>query len=180
MGWFVYRNQVEDFTSATQVSGMIEGHGTTTQAQSYVYEDVIAHPQVDDVYYYWLESVDYSGTVHHFDKVAMITIPDINDPNPNVTPPQVYDLISSPNPFNETTNIKFMLTQTAFVDVAIYDVKGALVKSFATQHVTADDEVSLQWDGKDEQGKTLSNGIYLYSVKINGQDYATKQVILMK
>jgi len=180
MGWFVYRNQEEDFTSATKVSGMIEGHGTTTQAQSYVYEDVIAHPQVDDVYYYWLESIDYSGTIHHFDKVAMITIPDINDPNPNITPPQVYDLISSPNPFNETTNIKFMLTQTAFVDVAIYDVKGALVKSFDTQHVTANDEVSLQWDGKDEHGKTLSNGIYLYSVKVNGQDYATKQVILMK
>jgi len=180
MGWFVYRNQVEDFTSATKVSGMIEGHGTTTQAQSYVYEDVIAHPQVDDVYYYWLESIDYSGTIHHFDKVAMITIPDINNPNPNITPPQVYDLISSPNPFTETTNIKFMLTQTAFVDVAIYNVKGALVKSFATQHVTAEDEVSLQWDGKDAQGKSLSSGIYLYSVKVNGQDYATKQVILMK
>ncbi len=180
MGWFVYRNQEEDFTSATKVSGMIEGHGTTTQTQSYVYEDVIAHPQVDDVYYYWLESVDYSGTIHHFDKVAMITIPDINNPNPNITPPQVYDLISSPNPFNETTCIKFMLTQTAFVDVAIYDVKGALVKSFDTQHVTADDEVSMQWDGRDENGKSLSNGIYLYSVKVNGQDYSTKQVILMK
>ncbi len=180
MGWFVYRNQVEDFTSATKVSGMIEGHGTTTQAQSYVYEDVIANPQVDDVYYYWLESVDYSGTIHHFDKVAMITIPDINNPNPNVTPPQVYDLISSPNPFNETTNIKFMLTQTAFVDVAIYDVKGALVKSFDTQHVTAEVPVSFQWNGKDDKSHNLSNGIYLYSVKVNGQDYATKQVILMK
>ena len=180
MGWFMYRNKVEDFTSATKVSGMIEGHGTTTQAQSYIFEDVIADPQVGDVYYYWLESVDYSGTIHHFDKVAMITIPETNDPNQNVTPPQVYELISSPNPFNETTNIKFMLTQTAFVDVAIYDVKGALVKSFDTKHVTAEVPVSLQWNGKDENGKSLSNGIYLYSVKVNGQDYATKQVILMK
>ena len=180
MGWFVYRNQVEDFTSATKVSGMIEGHGTTTQAQSYIYEDVIADPQVGDVYYYWLESVDYSGTIHHFDKVAMITIPETNDPNQNVTPPQVYDLISSPNPFNESTKISFTLTQSAMVDVAIYDVKGALVKSFNSLHITADDLVSLQWDGKDENGKSLSNGIYLYSVKVNGQDYATKQVILMK
>lgn len=180
MGWFVYRNQVEDFTTATKVSGMIDGHGTTTQMQSYIYEDAITNPQVDDVYYYWLESVDYSGTIHHFDKVAMITIPETNDPNPNVTPPQVYDLISSPNPFNKTTNIKFTLTQTAFVDVAIFDVKGALVKSFDTKHVTADQLVSLSWDGKDENGKSLSNGIYLYSVKVNEQDYATKQVILMK
>ena len=180
MGWFVYRNKIEDFTSATKVSGMIEGHGTTTQAQSYIYEDVIANPQVGDVYYYWLESVDYSGTIHHFDKVAMITIPDINNPNPNVTPPQVYDLLASPNPFNESTKISFTLTQSAMVDVAIYDVKGALVKSFDTQHVTANDEVLLKWYGNDENSKSLSNGIYLYSLKVNGQDYATKQVILMK
>ena len=79
-----------------------------------------------------------------------------------------------------TVKITFTLTQTAMVDVAIYDVKGALVKSFDTQHVTADDEVSLQWNGKDELGKTLSNSIYFYSVKVNGQDYATKQVILMR
>ena len=180
MGWFVYRNQVEDFTSATKVSGMIEGHGTTTQAQSYIYEDVIADPQVGDVYYYWLESIDYSGTIHHFDKVAMITIPETNDPNPNVTPPQVYDLLASPNPFNESTKISFTLTQSAMVDVAIYDVKGALVKSFDTQHVTAEVPVSLQWDGKDEHGRILSNGIYLYSVKVNGQNYETKQLILMR
>ena len=180
MGWFVYRNKIEDFTSATKVSGMIEGHGTTTQAQSYIYEDVIANPQVDDVYYYWLESIDYSGTIHHFDKVAMITIPETNDPNQNITPPQVYDLLASPNPFNESTKITFTLTQSAMVDVAIYDVKGGLVKSFNSLHITADDLVSLQWDGKDENGKSLSNGIYLYSLKVNGQDYATKQVILMK
>ncbi len=73
-----------------------------------------------------------------------------------------------------------MLTQTAFVDVAIYDVKGALVKSFDTQHITAETLVLFEWNGKDEHGKNLSNGIYLYSVKVNGQDYATKQVILMK
>ena len=180
MGWFVYRNKIEDFTSATKVSGMIEGHGTTTQMQSYIYEDVIANPQVGDVYYYWLESVDYSGTIHHFDKMAMITIPETNDPNPNVTTPQVYDLLASPNPFNESTKISFTLTQSAMVDVAIYDVKGALVKSFDTQHVTANDEVLLKWYGNDENSKSLSNGIYLYSVKVNGQEYSTKQVILMK
>jgi len=180
MGWFVYRNKVEDFTSATKVSGMIEGHGTTTQMQSYIYEDVIANPQVGDVYYYWLESVDYSGTIHHFDKMAMITIPETNDPNQNITPPPVYDLLSLPNPFNQYTNISFMLTQSAMVDVEIYDVKGALVKSFGTQHVTANDEVLLKWYGNDENGKSLPNGIYLYSVKVDGQEYSTKRVILMK
>jgi len=180
MGWFVYRNREEDFTSATQVSGMIEGHGTTTQQQSYIYEDVISNPQVGDVYYYWLESVDYSGTIHHFNRVAIITIPDINDPQNNNPTPVMYDLFASPNPFADATKIKFRLNQSAMVDVSIYDVKGALVKTFDTQHVTADDELTLNWNGKDNTGKDLPNGIYLYSLKVNGQDYATKQMILMK
>jgi len=180
LGWFVYRNMEQDFTSATQVSGMIEGHGTTTQQQSYLYEDLISNPQVGDVYYYWLESVDYSGTIHHFNRVAIITIPDINDPQSNVSPPVMYDLTASPNPFAEATKITFTLDRSAMVDVSIYDVKGALVKTFDTQHVTADDEVKLNWNGKNNSGKDLPNAIYLYSLQVNGQDYATKQMILMK
>jgi len=43
-----------------------------------------------------------------------------------------------------------------------------------------DEEVSFHWNGKDNAGKALSNGVYLYSVKVNGKDYATKQLILMK
>ena len=41
MGWFVYRNTENDFLSSEVLSEMIEGHGTTTQPQSYVYEDRI-------------------------------------------------------------------------------------------------------------------------------------------
>ncbi len=179
MGWFIYRNTIEDFTSAEKISGMIQGHGTTTQPQSYIYEDA-EQLQVEQTYFYWLESVDYSGTIHHFDMVANVTIPHTNDPGQNITPPVAYEITADPNPFSQTTEITFAMSQTSLVDVAIYNLKGQLVKSFDTVMTNADEDVSFQWNGKDNSGKSLSNGVYLYSVKVNGKDYATKQLILMK
>jgi len=180
MGWFLYRNNVEDFTSAEKITGMIQGHGTTTEPQSYIYEDA-EELQIEQTYYYWLESVDYSGTIHHYDKVAQVTIPHPDDLGQNVTPPIAYDISADPNPFSYTTNISFVMDQPSLVDVAIYNVKGQLVKSFSTVMTTSENEfVNFHWNGKDNTGRALSNGVYLYSVKVNGKDYATKQLILMK
>jgi len=179
MGWFIYRNTTEDFTSAEKITGMIDGHGTTTQPQSYIYEDA-EQLQVEQTYYYWLESVDYSGTLHHFNMVAQVTIPHSDDPGQNVTPPVAYDITADPNPFSYSTEITFAIDQISMVDVAIYNVKGQRVKSFGSVMTNVDEEVSFHWNGKDNAGKALSNGVYLYSVKVNGKDYATKQLILMK
>ena len=180
MGWFIYRNTIEDFTSAEEIAGMIPGHGTTTQPQSYIYEDA-EELQIEQTYYYWLESVDYGGTIHHYDRVVHITIPDPDDPGQSVTPPIAYDISADPNPFSYTTNISFVMDQPSLVDVAIYNVKGQLVKSFNSVKTSQENEtVNFHWYGKDNAGKALSNGVYLYSVKVNGQDYATKQLILMK
>lgn len=180
MGWFIYRNTTEDFTSAEKITGMIEGHGTTTEPQSYIYEDA-EELQIEQTYYYWLESVDYSGTLHHYDMVAHVTIPHPNDPGQNVTPPTAYDITADPNPFSYTTNISFVMDQPSLVDVAIYNVKGQLVKSFNSVMSSQENEtVAFSWNGKNDAGKSLSNGVYLYLVKVNGKDYATKQLILMK
>ena len=179
MGWFIYRNSIEDFTSAEKITGMIEGHGTTTQQQNYIYADA-EDLQVEQTYFYWLESVDYSGTIHHYDRVAQITIPHPDDPGQNVTPPVAYDISADPNPFSHSTEITFAIDQISRIDVTIYNVKGQMVKSFGTVMTNADEEVSFQWNGKDNSGKALSNGVYLYSVKVNGKDYATRQLILMK
>ncbi|MBN2018056.1 MAG: lamin tail domain-containing protein [Candidatus Cloacimonetes bacterium] len=179
IGWFIYRNITEDFTSADKITGMIEGHGTTTQQQDYIYTD-IGELQTEQTYYYWLESVDYGGTVHHYNMVAHVTIPDPNDPGQQVVPPTAYNVSADPSPFSQSTRISFALTQSGMVDLSIYNVKGELVKTYSTTAVTADEIVEFEWNGKDDAGKILSNGVYLYAVKVNGKDYATKRMILMR
>ncbi|MCD6329376.1 MAG: T9SS type A sorting domain-containing protein [Candidatus Cloacimonetes bacterium] len=179
MGWFVYRNQVEDFTSATKVSNIIEGHGTTTEQQYYIYEDMIADPQVGDIYYYWLESIDYSGQVNHYDKVAIFSISDHHDPNHGlVTVPQQFGLLQNePNPVISSTMISFNLHETAQVDVSIYNMEGQLVKSLFSGVASSK---TMEWNGKDEYGRELTPGVYFYNLIVNGKTEETKKLIIVR
>jgi len=179
MGWFVYRNDENDFSSSEVISDMIEGHGTTTQQQFYTYEDDIENPEVGDTYYYWLESVDYSGIINHYDRVAILTIPDTHGSNNNLVPaPERFGLFQNePNPVINSTRIAFNLHETAKVDLAVYNLKGQLVKKLYSG-VTS--KHTVMWNGKDEQGNELESGVYLYRLLLNGKTEETKKLILMK
>ncbi len=180
MGWNIYRNTENNFNTALKISDFIEGQGTTTQAQSYTFEDENAELVIGLTYYYWLESIDYGGTIHHYNRCAQITIPDLNDPGQNILPPLAHDIIAEPNPFSHTTTISFVSEQTGNINISIYNLKGELLRSFDTISHTLEESVSINWDGKTETGKSMSNGIYLYSVKINGTNAATRRLILLK
>ena len=179
MGWFVYRNVEEDFATSEKVSEFIEGHGTTTQQQSYVFEDIIQNTEVSDTYYYWLESIDYSGIINHYDKVAILTIPDnSNSGNQSVLVPERFGLLQNePNPVVHSTRIAFNLTETSMVDLNVYNLKGQLVNSLYSG-VTS--KHTIMWDGKDEQDKELENGVYFYNLIVNGKVEDTKKLILMR
>ncbi len=179
MGWFVYRGEENSFTTSEKISDFIEGHGTTTQQQSYIYEDRIQNPQVGDTYYYWLESVDYSGIVNHYDKVAVLTIPDQPDPGGGLIPEPVrYGLFQNePNPVISSTKISFNLPETSQVELNIYNLKGQLVKSLYSGVASSK---TLDWNGKDGNGNELQAGVYLYKLLVNGKTAETKKLILMK
>jgi len=179
MGWFVYRNEENDFTTSEKISEFIEGNGTTSQQQSYIYEDSIENPKVGDIYYYWLESIDYSGLIHHYDRVAVLTIPEQYDPSIGLIPvPERFGLLQNePNPVISSTKISFNLIETAKVELNIYNLRGQLVKALYSGVASSK---TLDWNGKGENGKELSPGIYLYKLLVNGKISYTKKLILMK
>jgi len=179
LGWFVYRNTEDDFTTAEKISEFIEGHGTTTQQHLYLHEDNIQNPQAGDTFYYWLESIDYSGQINHYDKVAVLTIPDHDDPGSGLIPEPVrYGLFqNNPNPFIESTKISFNLPETAKVVLNIYNLKGQLVKSLYSGVALSK---TLDWNGKDGNGKTLTPGVYFYNLIVNGKTEEIKKLILMR
>jgi len=179
MGWFVYRNEENDFTTSEKISEFIEGYGTTTQQQFYRHEDSIENPEIGDTYYYWLESVDYSGMIHHYNKVAILTIHDNHGATGNLVPePERFGLLQNePNPVISSTRIAFNLKETAKIDLAIYNLKGQLVKKLYSGNTS---KHTVMWDGKDEDDKELENGVYFYKLNINGSTAETKKLILMR
>ena len=73
-----------------------------------------------------------------------------------------FDLLSlanHPNPFAEQTTIAFYLTDTAEqVDLAIFTVSGRRIWSHTMREATG--YIELDWDGLDEDGQPVANGVY--------------------
>ncbi|HOD53432.1 MAG TPA: S8 family serine peptidase, partial [Candidatus Cloacimonadota bacterium] len=83
-----------------------------------------------------------------------------------------------PNPFNPTTSIAFSLKQNSPVKLTVYNIKGQVVKSLINEKMNAGSH-SITWNGKDNQNKSVSSGIYFY--KLESHDFtSTRKMMLIK
>ncbi len=64
-----------------------------------------------------------------------------------------------PNPFNPRTVIEFELAETGFVELAIYDVGGRLVRVMDSGSRSAG-RYRATWDGQDNAGRAVPTGTY--------------------
>jgi len=83
-----------------------------------------------------------------------------------------------PNPFNPETTIRFATKNAGNVRINIYNLKGQLVRSLLNETKEAGYH-HVVWNGKDNNGQTVSSGIYLYRMDTNGYS-ATQKMMLMK
>jgi len=68
-----------------------------------------------------------------------------------------------PNPFNPSTTLHYVLPQPQRVYVAVYDVRGTLVRVLADEQ-QAPGAHAVPWDGRDASGNPLASGVYMYRV----------------
>ncbi len=83
-----------------------------------------------------------------------------------------------PNPFNPTTTIAFTLPSVEQTTLAVYDITGRMVRTLVSGQMTAGSHAA-RWDGRDEQGRPVSSGVY-YSRLISGSNAATVKMLLLK
>ncbi len=79
---------------------------------------------------------------------------------------------NTPNPFKETTTIHFTLADDAKdAAICIFDMTGKPVKKLP---------VSLGMDSVSFKGYEIGEGMFLYSLVVNGQEIDTKKMIITK
>lgn len=66
-----------------------------------------------------------------------------------------------PNPFSQTVSLSFNLSSNIYVELAIYNIKGQIIRRLANEYKTSG-EHSLSWDCKDKAGNAVVSGIYFY------------------
>ena len=84
-----------------------------------------------------------------------------------------------PNPFNPTTKIKFSLQSPNDVDLSIYNLKGQKISTLVSGFKDRGN-YSVVWNGKDQYGKNVSSGIYLYKLKLNGKIQKIRKCMIVK
>jgi len=75
----------------------------------------------------------------------------------------------NPNPIKKRAWINFALPNAAQVKLAVFDITGREVRSLANSKM-APGRYTLAWDGKDNDGRLLAQGIYFVRLKIQGLD----------
>src|SRR5690606_23551170 len=89
------------------------------------------------------------------------------------------NVMNYPNPFTTSTRFVFTLTGSEIPEVftiQILTVTGKVVREITRSELgtlrIGRNITEYAWDGRDEYGDRLANGVYLYRVrtKLNGQD----------
>jgi len=97
----------------------------------------------------------------------------------NVLQTQSKLLSNYPNPFNPTTTISFSILNESEVKLIIYNIKGRKIKTLADNGFTQGSH-SIIWNGDDDKNKSVSSGVYMYKLKVNGKTEAIRKCLLLK
>jgi hypothetical protein len=82
-----------------------------------------------------------------------------------------------PNPTPGPTRVRFILPETTRVSLRVYDVAGRVVRELVDS-VTPAGEHDVRWDGRDNSGEAVANGMYLYRMEAGGYQGTGKLVVL--
>ncbi|NUM60840.1 MAG: T9SS type A sorting domain-containing protein [Ignavibacteriaceae bacterium] len=140
--------------------GFVEGKGTTTEAQNYLFRD---KDLLSGNYTYRLKQTDFDGSFAYSDEVEI-----------EISQPNVFYLGQNyPNPFNPSTNIKYSIPADGNVTLKMYDILGEEVSTLVNEFQQAG-TFDVVFDGSN-----LSSGVYYYQLT-SGELTSTKKMMLTK
>jgi hypothetical protein len=81
---------------------------------------------------------------------------------------EVSDVFNIPNPFSESTNFVFQVTNPAEARLQVFTVSG--IRIWERRIDALEGFNSIYWDGRDAAGDRVANGTYLYVLEVDFKD----------
>jgi len=104
---------------------------------------------------------------------------DIDDvPSNPVLPASMKLNQNFPNPFNPSTAISYDLANGTGVELTIHNLIGQSIRTLVQGYQSAGTH-SAVWEGKNESGRDVAGGIYLYRLRV-GDQVLTRKMVLLK
>ncbi|MEJ2634031.1 MAG: FlgD immunoglobulin-like domain containing protein [Calditrichia bacterium] len=82
-----------------------------------------------------------------------------------------------PNPFNPVTRIQYSIPGSGHVRLGIFNSLGQKVRTLVSREMPAG-KYEIEWDGKDDHGKSLPSGIYFYRLQTGAHSQTNKMLLL--
>lgn len=153
--------QRRTINSSFETIAFVDGKGTSIQVTGYSYSDAV---NKTGTYYYRLKQVDFDGTIEYSNEV-MVNV---------IALPGQYALAQNfPNPFNPSTTIEFVIPQSGFVNLSVFNLLGEEVAELVNE-VKDSGTHTVTFDASN-----LSSGLYIYTLSANGNN-VTKKMSLIK
>jgi hypothetical protein len=98
--------------------------------------------------------------------------------SPNQNIPNYFNLYANyPNPFNPATHIAYDLPEELKVRIEVFDLLGRQVCTLVDETKQAG-KYLVTWNGRDQSGKVVSSGIYMYRITA-GTYSATRTMVFL-
>ncbi|MFA8344241.1 MAG: LamG-like jellyroll fold domain-containing protein [Rhodothermaceae bacterium] len=91
---------------------------------------------------------------------------------------ETYELSQNyPNPFNPSTKFEFSVPENGLVKIEIFNILGQRVRTLIHEDVDAG-AYKITWDGKNDFGRDVASGVYIYSLKSKDFVKSMKMMLL--
>lgn len=87
---------------------------------------------------------------------------------------------NAPNPFNPSTIIRYEVPEPAYANLSIYTLLGRRIRVLVDGTMEGRSYQTV-WDGKDDLGREVSSGVYLYRLTVDGGKWMdTGRMVLIR
>ena len=119
-------------------------------------------------------------TIGVLDAVELPNSTEVKEEGETFLPRRSFLGQSYPNPFNASTTIKYaILTGNRLrTELAVFSMAGERIRTLEG-NLDGTDEYRAIWDGRDEYGREVASGVYLYRLK-TAETFQTKRMVLVR
>ena len=93
----------------------------------------------------------------------------VSVPSSPAGPIATLDVSCSPNPFRSRAQFRFTTRPDERGRLQVFTLNGRLVRSFAVESRRTGLRREITWDGRDQRGRRLAPGMYLYRVGLGAR-----------
>ncbi len=92
--------------------------------------------------------------------------------------PQNPNFVSGyPNPFNSSVKLHYQIARNSFVELVILNLLGQKIRTLVNEMQDSGSK-AVAWDGRDESGNIVPNGVYWVRLKVGGNVSQNKVVMI--